>query len=36
VLAVHHPDYNPRHLRLDGTNLAIDLRQALYGARATA
>jgi len=31
VLSVHHPDYNPRHLRLDGTNLAIDLRRALYG-----
>jgi hypothetical protein len=31
-VSVHHPDYNPRHLRLDGTNLAIDLRRALYGA----
>lgn len=31
VLSVQHPDYNPRHLRLDGTNLAIDLRRALYG-----
>jgi len=31
VLAVHHHDYNPRHLRLDGTNLAIDLRSELYG-----
>lgn len=31
VLSIHHPDYNPRHLRLDGTNLAIDLRRALYG-----
>lgn len=31
AVAVHHPDYNPRHLRLDGTNLAIDLRRALYG-----
>lgn len=31
VVSVHHPDYNPRHLRLDGTNLAIDLRRALYG-----
>ncbi|HSQ00061.1 MAG TPA: alkaline phosphatase family protein [Candidatus Dormibacteraeota bacterium] len=31
VLSVHHPDYNPRHLRLDGTSLAIDLRRALYG-----
>jgi phosphonoacetate hydrolase len=31
VLSVQHPDYNPRHLRLDGMNLAIDLRRALYG-----
>jgi hypothetical protein len=31
VLRVHHPDFNPRHLRLDGTNLAIDLRRELYG-----
>ena len=30
VLSIQHPDYNPRHLRLDGTNLAIDLRRALY------
>jgi hypothetical protein len=30
VLSVHHPDYNPRHLRLDGTNLCIDLRRELY------
>jgi hypothetical protein len=32
VLSVHHPDYNPRHLRLDGSNMAIDLRRVLYGA----
>jgi phosphonoacetate hydrolase len=31
VLSVHHPDYNPRHLRLDGTNLCLDLRRELYG-----
>ncbi len=31
VLAVHHPDFNPRHLRLDGSNLVIDLRRELYG-----
>lgn len=31
VLSVHHPDYNPRHLRLDGSNLCIDLRRTLYG-----
>jgi hypothetical protein len=24
--------FNPRHMRLDGTNLALDLRRALYGA----
>lgn len=33
ALAVRHPDFNPRHLRLDGTNLAIDPRAVLYGAR---
>jgi hypothetical protein len=33
VLAVRHPDFNPRHLRLDGSNLAIDLRRELYGER---
>jgi hypothetical protein len=31
VVAVHHPEFNPRHLRLDGSNLAIDLRSELYG-----
>jgi hypothetical protein len=31
ALAVRHPDFNPRHLRLDGTSLAIDLRAQLYG-----
>lgn len=31
ALSIHHPDYNPRHLRLDGSNLAIDLRRVLYG-----
>lgn len=31
VVAVSHPDFNPRHLRLDGTNLTIDLRAELYG-----
>ena len=31
VLAVRHPDFNPRHVRLDGTNVAIDLRRELYG-----
>lgn len=31
TVSVRHPDYNPRHLRLDGRNLAIDLRWELYG-----
>ena len=31
VVAVRHADFNPRHLRLDGSNLAIDLRRELYG-----
>ncbi len=31
VVSVHHPDYNPRHLRLDGSNLAIDLPRELWG-----
>ncbi|OFV89244.1 MAG: hypothetical protein A3J75_08610 [Acidobacteria bacterium RBG_16_68_9] len=31
ALSVRHPEFNPRHLRLDGRNLAIDLRRALYG-----
>jgi len=31
ALSIQHPDYNPRHLCLDGTNLAVDLRRALYG-----
>jgi hypothetical protein len=31
AMAVHADGFNPRHLRLDGTNLALDLRQALYG-----
>jgi hypothetical protein len=35
VVSVHHPDYNPRHLRLDGSNLAIDLRHELWGRRET-
>ena len=25
--------FNPRHLRMDGTDLAVDLREALYGSR---
>jgi hypothetical protein len=35
VVTVHHDAYNPRHLRLDGANIAIDLRELLYGRSAT-
>jgi hypothetical protein len=31
VIAVHHDDYNPRHLRLDGSSITLDLRELLYG-----
>ena len=31
ALSIHHPDFNPRHVRLDGTNLVVDLRRELYG-----
>ncbi len=31
VVTVHHDDYNTRHLRLDGSNIVIDLREQLYG-----
>ncbi len=31
VLSVHHDDYNPRHLRLDGSNVVMDLSELLYG-----
>ncbi|MCI0889908.1 MAG: alkaline phosphatase family protein, partial [Chloroflexi bacterium] len=31
TITITHQDYNPRHLRLDGTNIALDLRDALYG-----
>jgi hypothetical protein len=31
ALSVRHPDFNPRHLRLDGVSLAVDLRRELYG-----
>jgi hypothetical protein len=32
AVAVHAKGFNPRHLLLDGTNLALDLRKLLYGA----
>jgi predicted AlkP superfamily pyrophosphatase or phosphodiesterase len=34
-VAVHHADYNPRRLRLDGTPIREDLRALLYGSRRT-
>ena len=30
-VTVHHDDYNPRHLRLDGTPVREDIRAVLYG-----
>ncbi|MBF6600245.1 MAG: alkaline phosphatase family protein [Dehalococcoidia bacterium] len=33
VVTVHHEDYNRRHLRLDGSPVQEDLRDALYGGR---
>jgi hypothetical protein len=29
-VTVHHDDYNPRHLRLDGTSVREDIRSLLY------
>jgi hypothetical protein len=34
AVSVRTPGFNPRHLLLDGTRLALDLRAALYGAGA--
>ncbi|MEE8346719.1 MAG: alkaline phosphatase family protein [Dehalococcoidia bacterium] len=31
IVSVHSDGFNPRHLRLDGTNVVEDLRQRLYG-----
>jgi hypothetical protein len=31
AVAVHAKGWNPRHVRLDGKRLAVDLRKALYG-----
>jgi len=33
VISVHHEKFNPRHLRLDGSNVVQDLRRSLYGSR---
>jgi hypothetical protein len=30
MITVHHDDYNPRHVRLDGSSVALDLRELLY------
>lgn len=32
AVSIRAPGFNARHLRLDGTNLALDLRSLLYGA----
>jgi hypothetical protein len=34
VVSVHGDGFNPRHLRLDGTNVVEDLRERLYGKQA--
>lgn len=31
IISVHHDRFNPRHLRLDGSNVVEDLRTLLYG-----
>jgi hypothetical protein len=31
VVSIHDGRFNPRHLRLDGTNVIDDLRERLYG-----
>jgi hypothetical protein len=30
-VTVHHAEFNPRHLRLDGTSVIEDIRSMLYG-----
>ncbi len=32
VLSVHHENFNPRHVRLDGSNVIENVRERLYGA----
>ncbi|TET94937.1 MAG: hypothetical protein E3J29_07635 [Dehalococcoidia bacterium] len=34
IVSVHSDRFNPRHLRLDGSNLLEDLRERLYGKQA--
>jgi hypothetical protein len=36
LAAVHAEGFNPRHVRLDGSNVCVDLREVLYGAGAPA
>ena len=31
VVSIRHAEFNPRHVRLDGVNLCVDLRRELYG-----
>ncbi len=35
-ISVQHEEYNPRHLRMDGSNVVEDLRERLYGGTASA
>lgn len=35
-ISIRHPDYNPRHLRLSGEPLGVDLRRELYGSASRA
>jgi hypothetical protein len=34
VIRIAHPGFNPRHVRLDGTSVVVDLRRELYGTSA--
>ena len=34
VVSVHSDGFNPRHLRLDGSNVVEELRERLYGEQA--
>ncbi|MDO8616585.1 MAG: alkaline phosphatase family protein [Dehalococcoidia bacterium] len=33
VISVHHENFNPRHIRLDGSNVVEDVRARLYGGK---
>jgi hypothetical protein len=33
LLSLHREGFNPRHLRADGTNVVMDIREMLYGDR---